>query len=165
MGECGLRSTRSPCDDQLSNSHNLKSCWSAAVVRRKLMLVILGTKRVLKEDSINSIWNPVYCCLFSHISFYWFISVSLYSTHGTCALVLGTDLFRHSEMMISERSGHRNSPVDNITVRLLANNNSNKFLLVTSMLCKTGCSWQLRTWSHKMNFLDINFINFSPLLL
>ena len=30
-----------------------------------------------------------------------------------------------------------------------------KFLLVTSMLCKTEWSWKLRSWSHKMNFLDI----------
>ena len=30
-----------------------------------------------------------------------------------------------------------------------------KFLLVISMLCKTAWSWELRTRSHKMNFLDI----------
>ena len=30
-----------------------------------------------------------------------------------------------------------------------------KFLLVISMLCKTEWSWELRTWSHKMNLLDI----------
>ena len=30
-----------------------------------------------------------------------------------------------------------------------------KFLLVTSMLCKTEWSWELRTWSHKMNLIDI----------
>ena len=30
-----------------------------------------------------------------------------------------------------------------------------KFLLVISMLCKTEWSWELQTWSHKMNLLDI----------
>ena len=30
-----------------------------------------------------------------------------------------------------------------------------KSLLVISMLCKTVSSWELRTWSHKMNLLDI----------
>ena len=30
-----------------------------------------------------------------------------------------------------------------------------KFLLVIPMLCKTEWSWELRTWSHKMNLLDI----------
>ena len=30
-----------------------------------------------------------------------------------------------------------------------------KFLLVISMLCKTEWSWELRTWSHKMNLLDV----------
>ena len=30
-----------------------------------------------------------------------------------------------------------------------------KFLLVISMLCKTEWSWELRTWSHKMNLIDI----------
>jgi len=30
-----------------------------------------------------------------------------------------------------------------------------KFLLVISMLCKTEWSWELGTWSHKMNLLDI----------
>ena len=30
-----------------------------------------------------------------------------------------------------------------------------KFLLIISMLCKTEWSWELRTWSHKMNLLDI----------
>ena len=30
-----------------------------------------------------------------------------------------------------------------------------KFLLVISMLCKTQWSWDSRTWSHKMNLLDI----------
>ena len=29
------------------------------------------------------------------------------------------------------------------------------FLLVISMLCKTEWSWELRTWSHKMNLIDI----------
>ena len=29
------------------------------------------------------------------------------------------------------------------------------FLLVISMLCKTAWSWELRTWSHKMNLTDI----------
>ena len=33
---------------------------------------------------------------------------------------------------------------------------STKFLLVMiSMLCKTERSWELRTWSHKMNLLDV----------
>ena len=31
-----------------------------------------------------------------------------------------------------------------------------KFLLVISMLCKTEWSWELWTWSHKMNLLDIS---------
>ena len=30
-----------------------------------------------------------------------------------------------------------------------------KFLLVISILCKTEWSWELRTWSHKINYLDI----------
>ena len=30
-----------------------------------------------------------------------------------------------------------------------------KFLLVISILCKTGWSWELRSFSHKMNLLDI----------
>ena len=30
-----------------------------------------------------------------------------------------------------------------------------KFLFVISILCKTEWSWELRTWSHKMNLLDI----------
>ena len=30
-----------------------------------------------------------------------------------------------------------------------------KFLLAISMICKTEWSWELRTWSHKMNLLDI----------
>ena len=30
-----------------------------------------------------------------------------------------------------------------------------KFFLVISMLCKTEWSWELRTWSHKMNLVDI----------
>ena len=30
-----------------------------------------------------------------------------------------------------------------------------KFLLLISMLCKTEWSWELWTWSHKMNLLDI----------
>ena len=30
-----------------------------------------------------------------------------------------------------------------------------KFILVISMLCKTEWSWELQTWSHKMNLLDI----------
>ena len=30
-----------------------------------------------------------------------------------------------------------------------------KFPLVISMLCKTGWSWELRTWSRKMTLLDI----------
>ena len=30
-----------------------------------------------------------------------------------------------------------------------------KFLAVISMLCKTECLWELQTWSHKTNLLDI----------
>ena len=30
-----------------------------------------------------------------------------------------------------------------------------KFLSVISMLCKTEWSWELRTWSHKMNLFDV----------
>ena len=30
-----------------------------------------------------------------------------------------------------------------------------KFLLAISIICKTEWSWELRTWSHKMNLLDI----------
>ena len=30
-----------------------------------------------------------------------------------------------------------------------------KFLLVISLLCETEWSWESRTWSHKMNLLDI----------
>ena len=30
-----------------------------------------------------------------------------------------------------------------------------KFVLVISMLCQTEWSWELRTWSHKMNLFDI----------
>ena len=30
-----------------------------------------------------------------------------------------------------------------------------KFFLVISMLCKPEWSWELRTWSHKMNLVDI----------
>ena len=32
---------------------------------------------------------------------------------------------------------------------------ASNFRLVISMLCKTEWSWELRTWSHKMNLLDI----------
>ena len=38
-----LRSKHSPFGNQFSNSHNLYSWWSADVVRRKLILVTLGT--------------------------------------------------------------------------------------------------------------------------
>ena len=31
-----------------------------------------------------------------------------------------------------------------------------KFLFVISMLCKAEWSWELQTWSHKMNLLDIS---------
>ena len=99
------------------------------------MLVTLGTKRVKKIQSIQSgIHKPKICFLqncplLPFLNTFHFtdslFSVLLYSTHGTCALVLGTDLFRHSEMIISERSGHRNSPVDKIIVKLLANSDGN----------------------------------------
>ena len=46
LREFGLRSKNSPFGNQFSNSHNLYSWWSADVVRRKLMLVTLGTKSV-----------------------------------------------------------------------------------------------------------------------
>ena len=43
LREFALRSKCSPFGNQLSNSHNLYSWWSADVVRRKLMLVTFGT--------------------------------------------------------------------------------------------------------------------------
>ena len=39
--------------NQLSKSHNLYSWWSADVVRRKLMLVTHGTKRVISQTLPN----------------------------------------------------------------------------------------------------------------
>ena len=46
----------------------------------------------------------------------------------------------------------RHPPIKSLKAPIVINI---KFLLVISMLCKTEWSWELQTWSHKMNLLDI----------
>ena len=52
-----FRSKHCPFGNQFSNSHSLYSCWSADVVRRKLMLVVLGRVHV---STITAFRNVVY---------------------------------------------------------------------------------------------------------
>ena len=53
------------------------------------------------------------------------------------------------------RVGKRANQLFSLNLPLTLRVTSIKLLLLISMLCKTGWSWELRTWSRRMNLLDI----------